>query len=284
MSVSSIEPIMEDVSKSLNRTESFNDLVLEEAKKKRMKDQLIYLKRGVFAGFIINAILIIISIYSITTLHHVQITIKSHDEILKDTQEKISDYKGAREDLQKRANSEMEKLKVNMNAQLSIANKNFEDFNDAKNEIKINDYKITSLENRIEQILLTGILRSSSEHKQTISTALNKGDNLNNSPNNSCTQNHGLILQLNDTLISRVDEMALEMQDMHQKIQQNSNQLNHISTNSKAKPMNSLSNGSFESEHPSNQTNERKLIMDVQLMVNDMRDSLNKLRFGRRGK
>ena len=88
MSVSSIEPIINDAPRILNRTESFNDMVLEDGDKKRIKHQLVNIKRCAIIIYILIAILSCVSIYAVTTLSHLQLTIKSLDYTFKEAQKR----------------------------------------------------------------------------------------------------------------------------------------------------------------------------------------------------
>ena len=130
MSVSSIEPIIDDAPRTLNRTESFKDMVLEDGDKKRIKHQLVNIKRCAIIIYILIAILSCVSIYAVTTLSHLQLTIKSLDYTFKEAQKRPFESVSASKDQLnlfkdsiKRidmAKSDIEKLKVNVNMQINM--------------------------------------------------------------------------------------------------------------------------------------------------------------------
>ena len=291
MSVSSMEPIIHDAPRTLNRTESFNGMVLEDGDKKRIMDQVVNIKRRALISYIVIAILSAISIYAVTTLNHVQNAIKNHDYYFKELQktphknvsvrnEDLPNIHESTINLIKLANSDIEKLKVSVNTRINIMNQKFGALDNVKSEVKINAYKTTHLENRLEQILLTGILRGSNENENLmIPDHSAKNSTSNETQNKSCTENSRLILQLNETLVKRVDDIDLQMQSMHQKIEKNANQLNSIPTCSRP-----LINGEIKNEQPDLTNITGGDTIDMLAIVNDMRDSLDKLRFGRRGK
>ena len=300
MSVSSIEPIIHDGSRNLNRTESFNDMVLEEAERRRRKDELVIIKRGAFIGCILIAVLCFISIYAITTLNHLQLSVKSLDDAYKVTKQKLNDNIKITDNIQQMCENanviatlaktkthdkdlELEKLKVNTNTQLTMVNQKLDNLNNIKTQVRINALKNTNLENRFEQILLTGILRNSKNIENAVSPKMNLTvDTGNNVQLQSNFNNSNLILSLNNTLISRIDEIGMELQDFRDKIQQNSNQLQNLSTKLRARRVTSSFDTSLDMGPSIQRKNTRIVPEDMQGIIEDIKDSLNKLRFGRR--
>ena len=57
MSVSSIDPIVDSIARNMNRTESFNDMVMEEANVRNRGKEVTFIKRGMLSMFIIIIIL-----------------------------------------------------------------------------------------------------------------------------------------------------------------------------------------------------------------------------------
>ena len=295
MSVSSMEPIIDDAPRSLNRTESFNGMVFEDGDKKRIMNQLANIKRYALISSVIIAILSAVSIYAVTTLNHVQQTIKDLNYSFKETQKRSFKNASVRNDLHmmhesainliKLANSDVEKLKVSVNTQINMMNQKFDALDYVRSEVKINAYKTTNLENRLEQMIIMGILKGSSENeKLMIPDQFSKNSTSNETQNKSCSENSRLILQLNSSLVKRVDEIDLQMQDMHQKIEKNSNELSNIPSSSRVDIVKPFIKSEIKKEQPylSNITGEDTI--DMLAIIDDIRDSLDKLRFGRGGK
>ena len=95
------------------------------------------------------------------------------------------------------AKSDIEKLKVNVNTRINMIDLKFDALDDVKSEVKLNGYKTTNLENRIEQILLMSILKESSENEKSITPdQFTKNSTSNETLNKSCTEHSRLILQL----------------------------------------------------------------------------------------
>ena len=295
MSVSSMEPIIDDAPRSLNRTKSFNGMVFEDGDKKRIMNQLANIKRYALISYVIIAILSAVSIYAVTTLNHVQQTIKDLNYSFKETQKRSFKNASVRNDLHmmhesainliKLANSDVEKLKVSVNTQINMMNQKFDALDYVRSEVKINAYKTTNLENRLEQMMIMGILKGSSENeKLMIPDQFSKNSTSNETQNKSCYENSRLILQLNSSLVKRVDEIDLQMQDMNQKIEKNSNELSNIPSSSRVDIVKPFIKSEIKKEQPylSNITGEDTI--DMLAIIDDIRDSLDKLRFGRRGK
>ena len=179
MSVSSMEPIIDDAPRTLNRIGSFNGMVLEDGDKKCIMNQLENIKRRALISYVVIAILSAISIYAVTTLNHVQNAIKNHDYYFKELQktphknvsvinEDLPNIHESTINLIKLANSDIEKLKVSVNTRINMMNQRIGALDIVKSEVKINAYKTTHLENRVEQILLMGILKDPSENEKVI--------------------------------------------------------------------------------------------------------------------
>ena len=295
MSVSSMEPIIDNAPRTLNRTESFNGMVLEDGDKKRIMDQLVNIKRYALISYVVIAILSAIGIYAVTTLNHVQKTIKNHDYSIKEMQNRTSKNVAIRKDLDDMhqslinllnlANSDVEKLKVSVNTQINMMNQKFGALDNVKSEVKINDYKTRHLENRVEQILLMGIFKGPSENEKVmIPDQLMQNSTSNELQNKSCSENSRLILLLNSTLVRRVDEIDLQMQDMYQMLENNSYKLSNIPTGPRPEIIKTFDKSENKNKQPDFTNITGGDTIDMLALVNEMRDSLDKLRFGRRGK
>ena len=144
MSVSSMEPIIDNAPRTLNRTESFNGMVLEDGDKKRIMDQLVNIKRYALISYVVIAMLSAISIYAVTTLNHVQKTIKNHDYSFKEMQKRPLKNVVVRKDLDdmheslisilKLKNSDVEKLKVSVNTRINMMNQKFGALDNVKSD------------------------------------------------------------------------------------------------------------------------------------------------------
>ena len=295
MSVSSMEPIIDDSPRTLNRTESFNGIVLEDRDRKRIMDQLVNIKRYALISYVIIAILSVISIYAVITLNHVQKTFKNHDDYFKEIQKMPFKNDSVRKDLHmmhesainliKLTNNDIEKLKVSVNTRINIMSQKIDALDNVKSEVKINAYKTTNLENRLEQILLMGILKGSNQNEKVIiPDQLTKNSTSNEPQNKSSSENSRLILLLNSTLVKRVDELDLQMQDMHQKIEKNSNLLSNISRSSRVENIKPFIKSEIKNQQPCLTNNTGGDTIEMLSIVNNIRDSIDKLRFGRRGK
>ena len=294
MSVSSIEPILNESPKNLNRTESFDDMVIQEGRIKNVKEELVFLKRGAIIAFISIVVSFFLNVYPITSLHHLKLNVDSIDAEIKETKQKLNDDIKARSDLQlfcKNANNKanmassstealdikLEKFKVDSNARFNTADERIYDLTDVKTQVKINTLKHNNLENRLEKLLLTGILKSSNAEYNSVTSSSNLTEN-----EERITSD--LTKSLNNTLFARINELNIELQDIREKIQQNSNQLHNLSKNSRNDIIRSSFNIPLENYTSNRKSNSSIGNSEMYTIVEDIKDSLNKLRFGRRCK
>ena len=223
-----------------------------------------------------------------------KLNVNSIDAAIKETKQKLNDNIKARSDLQlfcentnTKANLvssstqaldiKLEKFKVDSNARFNTADEKIYALMDIKTQVKMNTLKHDNLENRLEQLLLTGILKSSNADDTSVTSSLNHTENTERIISD-------LTKSLNDTLFARINELNIELQVLREKIQQNSNQLHNLSKNARNDIIRSSFDIPLEKYRSNRRSNSSIGNGEMYAIVEDIKDSLDKLRFGRRCK
>ena len=179
---------------------------------------------------------------------------------------------------------EIEKLKVNANAQINMVNEKIDSLNDIKRQVDMNAVKSSHLENRIEQAFLNGMLKRPIYLDKSHGIKSNNTSSLVNGDERLLSNCTDLILQLNNSLISRIDDLALEVQYVRERAERIANSLRNISTISRNQIIGPSSENDLEQEQ-SNHGSERNLVSwDMKAEVDNILESLDKLRFSLRGR
>ena len=292
MSVGSLDPIVDDRISSLNRTRSFEDMIIENIDKKRRRQETFFKKWATVVTFVI---LIVLDVYMFSKLTHLQSKTIVSDAMLKDIERKIHDNGNLKEEITRKFEKvdnfasatksatrdttlNLEKLKILVNMESKLSGKKSNAINELKAQVKISTLQISNLEQDFEKIALKLLRLTNNKHNEAINSYNRSSIAMSEKMDSQTKVNKNqmeLMIAMNLTL-DRMNNIETELEEVRKTGLLNSKLMHNL-----PKSLNSNNERPLPKDQINLDTNSTEYL---QSFTADIKDSIYKLRFGRRRK
>ena len=292
MSVGSLDPIVDDRISSLNRTRSFEDMIIENIDKKRRRQETFFKKWATVVTFVI---LIVLDVYMFSKLTHLQSKTIVSDAMLKDIERKIHDNGKLKEEITRKFEKvdnfasatksatrdttlNLEKLKILVNMESKLSGKKSNAINELKAQVKISTLQISNLEQDFEKIALKLLRLTNNKHNEAINSYNRSSIAMSEKMDSQTKVNKNqmeLMIAMNLTL-DRMNNIETELEEVRKTGLLNSKLMHNL-----PKSLNSNNERPLPKDQINLDTNSTEYL---QSFTADIKDSIYKLRFGRRRK
>lgn len=292
MSVGSLDPIVDDRISSLNRTRSFEDMIIENIDKKRRRQETFFKKWATVVTFVI---LIVLDVYMFSKLTHLQSKTIVSDAMLKDIERKIHDNGNLKEEITRKFEKvdnfasatksatrdttlNLEKLKILVNMESKLSGKKSNAINEIKAQVKISTLQISNLEQDFEKIALKLLRLTNNKHNEAINSYNRSSIAMSEKMDSQTKVNKNqmeLMIAMNLTL-DRMNNIETELEEVRKTGLLNSKLMHNL-----PKSLNSNNERPLPKDQINLDTNSTEYL---QSFTADIKDSIYKLRFGRRRK